>query len=255
MIKAQYTIVLKTLLDNPEAKAAIEKAMSTYPIYEKKSKEEFMPSYIPTRAQLNEKILNRYKYREIGFETVGRFLDELEISLNEIMPEYNLLFFSADQDFNIIFNVDYQKTMERTLEGSTTANATTTTQTTTTDTTDAESTGQGHAKHVESETPQGKISVPAESIDSVDYADKAAWDKSSSTATSKQTSEGSNESGSEAQSTGTTDDHETTVETTKGNFGVVSSQDLVLKYRESIINIEKMIIEDSRIQELFLQVY
>ena len=92
MIYAKYTIVLKTLLDDPETKALIDKAMSTYPLYEKRSEEKYIPSYIPTREQLNKKILDYYKYREIGFETVGRFLTELEVALNEIMPYYNQLY-------------------------------------------------------------------------------------------------------------------------------------------------------------------
>ena len=105
MILAKYTVELKTLMENEEARKMLNKAMSTYPLYSKKSKEEFAPSYIPTREELNSKILNFYKYREIAFETPGRFLDELEVALIEIMPYYNQLFFSADQDYNIIYNV------------------------------------------------------------------------------------------------------------------------------------------------------
>ena len=48
---------------------------------------------------------------------------------------------------------------------------------------------------------------------------------------------------------------ENSTETTKGNFGVVSAQDLILKYRETIINIEQMIINDERIKELFFTLY
>ena len=94
-VHAKYTVVLKTLLDNKEAKEKIEKALSSYPIYTATSKNEYIPNIIPTRSELNEKILNYYKYREIGFETFGRFVDELEIAMKEIMPYYNQLYEST----------------------------------------------------------------------------------------------------------------------------------------------------------------
>ena len=70
---AKYTVVLNRLLADPATKERIDQALSTYPLYEKKSKQEYIPAYIPTREELNAKILRHYKYREIGFETVGRF--------------------------------------------------------------------------------------------------------------------------------------------------------------------------------------
>ena len=87
------------------------------------------------------------------------------------------------------------------------------------------------------------------SIDNVNYADDASWSKTSGNSTNNETvdTNGSN------SVIGKED--ELTVETTKGNFGVVSAQDLVVKYRETIINIEQMIINDPRIQELFMLIY
>ena len=67
---AKYTVELRELLNDPLIKPKIEAALSSYPLYEKKSKEEHIPSIVPTREQLNTKLLNYYKYREIGFETL-----------------------------------------------------------------------------------------------------------------------------------------------------------------------------------------
>ena len=75
-------------MHNDEAKSKILQAMSTYPLYERKSEQEHIPSYIPTREELNNAILNYYMYREIGFETFGRFLHELKTTMEEIMPYY-----------------------------------------------------------------------------------------------------------------------------------------------------------------------
>lgn len=248
MIQARYTEVLYNLLKNDRVKQLIDQKMSTYPLYESKSNHEYgIPDIIPTREELNKKILNYYKYREIGFETVGRFLDELEISLNEIMPKYNQLFFSADQDYNIIYNVDYKRTIDRDLSGNTASN--TTSNTTDSTTTNTESTSWN--KNVSSDTPQNQLSITNKQIDSVDYANEVRWNKDDAS----QSGETSGTANSTASGTGTNKEIESTLETTKGNFGVVSAQDLIEKYRKTIINIEQMIINDPRIQELFMLIY
>lgn len=270
-IPAKYTIVLKTLMDDPEAYAAIREAMSTYPLYIGKSKKEFIPVSIPTREELNKKILSYYKYREIGFETPARFLDELETALNEIMPRYNLLFASADQDFNIIHNVDYTKTGERTQNTTNQATnqatqdttGTSATITTANDTATTHTDATAFDKHVETKTPQSAINTPAQSINDIQYADGVTWGKNESTGNVETTTAGetqtdgstTNKTTSTGTASGTVVDKETNTETIKGNFGVVSAQDLVLKFRETIINIEQMIINDPRISELFMLIY
>lgn len=248
MIPARYTEVLYNLLNNPQTKTEIDKAMSTYPLYKGTTDKEYnIPNIIPTREQLNKKILDYYRYREIGFETVGRFLEELEISLNEIMPYYNQLFFSADQDYNIIYNVDYKRTIDRDLSGNTSSN----TESNTTDSTTTTADSTSWNKRVQSDTPQNQLSITNKGIDTVDYANEVSWNKDD--AESSGTTSGN--ANSTASGTGTNKELESTIETTKGNFGVVSAQDLVKKYRELIINIEQQIINDPRIVELFMLVY
>ena len=238
IIPAQYTEVLDNLLRNDDARNAIDTAMSEYPLYE--TDESLTRTYgtaykVPTRSELNEKILNHYRYQEIGQETFGRWLFELKTALNEIMPYYNQLFYSADQDFNPIYNVDYRKT----IMGS--QNATSNTTSTGNDST----TNEEFTKSVNSKTPQDLLALDNTDIDSVNYADNADWGKASGTTTGTNTTTGN------ASSNGST----SSIETTKGNFGVVSAQDLILKYRETIINIEQQIINDPRIKELFMLIF
>lgn len=264
MIQARYTEVLYNLLNNQRVKSKIDEKMSTYPLYESKSKHEFnIPNIIPTREELNNKILNYYKYREIGFETVGRFLDELETSLKEIMPYYNQLFFSADQDYNIIYNVDYKRTIDRTNDRTNNTNTSATTENKTTTNAESKTTTNAESeswnKSVSSDTPQSQLSITNKNIDNVDYANNVNWDHTSAedsgTTTGNSSTSGTgnsstSETGKEVENT-----VEGTIETTKGNFGVTSAQDLIKKYREIIINIEQQIINDPRIQELFMLVY
>lgn len=241
IIPAKYTEVLDNLLNNEEAKVAIDEAMATYPLYEQEEKaREFGTAYhVPTRKELNNKILNYYRFREIGFETFGRFIFELKTALEEIMPKYNQLFYSADQDFNPIYNVDYEKIIGRDKTDSTISNS----NSTSTDETNATT----NTKDIASGTPQSELNVATKDIEDVTYADTASWNQNIDENTTTSNMSGNN----------TTDGSETelTKESTKGNFGVVSAQDLILKYRQTIINIEQMIINDPRIQECFMLIY
>ena len=258
-VNAQYTIVLYDLLNNPEAKAKIDEALSKYPLYEKKSIEEFKPSYIPTREQLNQKILNHYKYREIGQETFGMFLDKLQITMEEIMPFYNEMFFSADQDYNIIFNVDYKRTTDRNTTGDNSSDVTTTdnSESTMNATNTSEDTQNVNEKSVKKTAPGSDLNstYSTTQTDEVNSADEINWNKAentngnTTTNTGTTTSTGTNTS----KATGDHSEIESITETTKGNFGVVSSQDLILKYRETITNIERMII--SELSDLFMLIY
>lgn len=272
MMIAKYTEVLKNLLDEPHTKELIDNAMSSYPLYESTSEHRYgQPNIIPTREELNNAILNYYKYREIGFETVGRFIDELEISLKEIMPYYNQLFYSADQDYNMIYNVDYVKTIERekdntidTISSGTTNSTDTTNTSMDTDVSSTSSTSETlNNKNVSSDTPQGLLTIPTDSINNVQYANNVTFDQDINTtgnnSSSSTESEGSNTSTGETTSDNTANtqgnEQEDITETTKGNYGVVSAQDLITKYREQIRNITQEIINDPRISELFMLVY
>lgn len=263
IIPARYTEVLVNLLNNDEAKAKIMEAMSTYPIYERKSTEEHIPSYIPTREELNNAILNYYMYREIGFETFGRFLHELKTTMEEIMPYYNQLYFSTDQDYDLLYNVDYTReiTREREDTNTDTSEATQTSESETTSNTEGSTTAtvNSNNKNVNSKTPQSEISITAQNIDSVSYADNVSWNKDISNES------GTNESESTTNTTGSTtgtsetngqrNENESTLERVKGNYGMMSYQSLLKAYRELIINVTQQIINDPRVAELFMLVY
>ena len=253
---AKYTEVLKNLLDTPQTKELIDNAMSTYPLYVSTSKHEYgQPNIIPTREELNNKILNYYKYREIGFETVGRFIDELETALVEIMPYYNQLYYSADMDYNVIYNVDYVRTINRDKDETNNSTANGTSSSTANDSTTTQATVQNYNKHVQSDTPQSELSITNQQIDSVNYANQVDWNHT--TNTDNGTTSGNSSSSGTNRTTATVEgeEQEQTVETTKGNYGVVSAQDLIAKYRDIIINIDQQIINDPRIAELFMLVH
>lgn len=258
MIRAKYTVVLHTLMTDPQLKEQLDLALATYPLY----KADQAYDLIPTRAQLNDRLLNHYKYREIGFETIGRFLDELKITMGEIMPRYNELFKTVVTMANLpspFDNVDVVETFSEERKTNSTTDTSTGTETTSTavDTTTTTGTASSYNKHVNSKTPQDKISIPAEGIDSVNYADEAQWNKDNSTTGGSSSSDGSTTASSDSQSN-TTNEGSETVEhtyTKKGNQGVNTYAHDMNEFRTSIIDVVDQIVNDSRIRELFMLVY
>lgn len=283
---AKYTEVLKNLLDNEITKELIDIALSKYPLY----KPDKVYDLIPTREELNTKLLNHYKYREIGFETVGRFVDELEITMNEIMPYYNERFKTvvtmADLP-NPFDNVDvietYDETRTNTTSGSgtsktdasgtteTTANSSTTNKVTSTDTGTNNTSGTENNKKVHSDTPQDDLSITAKNINSVEYADSVEWDSKDNTSTTTHDNENESNSSGSSNDSGTSSNESTTESTAnseqtengttshtytkKGNQGVNTYAHDMNEFRTSIIDVVNEIITDKRIAELFMLVY
>lgn len=258
MIRAKYTVVLKSLMDDKRVKEQLDLALSQYPLY----KPEKAYDLVPTREELNTRLLNHYKYREIGFETVGMFLDELKITMGEIMPRYNELFKTVVTMANLpspFDNVDVVEKFEETKTNNSTMDSSTGTETTSTasDTTTTENDVSSNSKQVQSQTPQNHISVPASDIDSIDYADQANWGADNSNSSGSSTSAGDTSATSDTTSNTTTEGTETTTHTytKKGNQGVNTYAHDMNEFRTSIIDVVDQIVNDSRIRELFMLVY
>ena len=246
MMYAKYTVVLKNLLDDPEVKAKIDQALSHYPLYAPEKAYDL----IPKREELNKRLLNHYKYREIGCETVGRFLDELEITMGEIMPRYNELFKTVEIMAELpspFDNVDVVETFSETR----TQTGTSETATTASDTTTTENNVASDNKHVQSQTPQGQINIAAKDIDSVPYADQVDWGKDGSKSDGTSTSSGETTASGSNESTGNTEH----TYTKKGNQGVNTYAHDMNEFRTSIIDVMDQIVNDPRINELFMLVY
>lgn len=91
---AKYTTTIKTLLDN-----GYKLYLDDYPIFNENH-----------RAELNQKIIDHFYFREIGFETAELFNFHLKRMLNEIMPYYNKLYKSELLENGIDFMTDFHET-------------------------------------------------------------------------------------------------------------------------------------------------
>ena len=263
---ARYTEYLRDFMLNPDSAAALEKALSTYPLYHNDKAYDL----IPTRSELNTRLLNNYKYREIGFETFGRFLDELEITMNNIMPYYNEMFKTvvtmAELD-NPFDNTDVVETFEQTTEGQTSSERSenmegNTEASGTTETNGKENgTSEKLSKNIHTDTPQTSINIPEQRMDETMYATDVTWNREG--VTDERTNNNTVESNDTTTVTNKNDVAEqgTTKTTTThkyhkiGNQGVNTYAHDMNEFRTSIIDVVDQIINDERVNELFMLVY
>ena len=177
---------------------------------------------------MEEKITRHFYFREIGFETVGRFLFELETKLNEIMPFYNKMYETTLLEFDPLLNYQVKETYEKKVTGNTQGNA------------NSSSSGSQNEKtnNLFSDTPQGRVDFNTSS-----HVTTMAQDVGSSTS--------SNESIiTQSQSN---NDREEFVRTMEGNSGVQTFSQLVNDYRKTFLNVDMMVIDE--LNELFMRVY
>lgn len=87
-------------------KSGFKFGLEDYPIFN----EEY-------RETLNEKIINHFRYREIGQETPALFNHYLRITMIEIMPYYNQRYESQLIEFDPLNNVKMKETFKRLSDG------------------------------------------------------------------------------------------------------------------------------------------
>lgn len=237
------------------------------------------------RLALEVKILKHYYVRELCAETPGLWKLWLNNRMNEIMPYYNQLYKSAELDFNPFHDVDITKdhvgddtqernitqkqtdsaTSEQNYEGSQNSESSIYKDDKTDGTQSSNMTKSSLDKY--SDTPQGSIDGPiftnyltnARDINESDTEDKDTHSETSSTqsdeiktnSNDKTTSDQSSESSSDANETvNSTDKY---LEHITGKQGTQSYSSMLMEYRETLMNIDKMIIED--LADLFFTLY
>lgn len=248
---ANYTLYLADLLKEPKSREALYNGLNQYPLYEPAKTVDL----IPNREELNKKILNHYKYYEIGFETIGRFIDEITLTMQEIMPYYNELYKTVEtiEGIDDIFgNVDMEETYTQTQTTESSNTSVNSGKSEATEKTAGSETGSTSGKKIEATTPQDNIKS---TIDNVTYADSIEWNKVDDKNTK------SAESSSKAETTsvqGANGNIKTINEYTnkrKGNQGVNTYAHDMLEFRTLIEDITVKIINDERIANLFMNVW
>lgn len=178
------------------------------------------------RAVLNDKIIQHYLNREIGYESVDMFVHALTRRMNEVMPIYNELYKLASKDIDWLATTDVTTEIDGSAEQSATGAATGTSVT------DSDS----RSRAVTSNTPQVALSGNG------DYA-SALTDSNGQSGSTGETNENS-ESLSESSNR--------SISHTRGYSGVTAA-DLISKFRREMLNIDVLIIDD--LADLFMGVW
>ena len=236
-----HTIILNDLL-HTDFKDEIENVLNEYPIFD----EEY-------RKILNEKIINHYRFREIGFYSPDKFNYKLYVKLNEILPFYNVMYKKLLKENFDIFN-DYDPT--ETYDGTNDEIAETksndeTSSTGSNSSTDEYKKGKRETKNLESDTPQGNTSIA--SILSGGYLSKFNQaEESSSQDTTTNTGSAESKSTGIGKVNSSRDGVTNYIRKVTGYQGR-DNIELFNKYLKSLLNIDLLIIKE--LEELFFIFY
>lgn len=182
------------------------------------------PSYYDgvQRMEFEQKVIDHYYTRQIGQETVGRWLHLFRTRIREIMPYYIQLYKSQalmDAIEDPFGNVDITETFEQ------------------------ETTGQSSSQGSGSQNSDSLTKFHDTPQGTVDNLDDYLTSATKNTGNSSDSSESSSESSGTVKHTFTK----------KGNQGVNTYAHDMKEFRETFLNIDLQIINE--LKDLFLQVY
>lgn len=180
---------------------------------------EFYSEDLDAKKDFEQKFIDHYFFHEIGAETLDRWQHMLKSRLNLKMPYYKQLYESEleSKKLNFLLNKDLKETFIREVNEESQSNS--------------QSVGTGSFK--ESSLNDGVAIVNLDE--------------------GNQTTENINTSRGDVTSGGTNKHQEKTELVSQGNIGVTSTAQLLKEWREVMINLNQLIIEDC--QDLFINVY
>lgn len=165
------------------------------------------------REQFEQHFIEHFYFDEIGQETVARFKQRLKIKLNLIMPYWNKIFLADELEQRILDNYDVTETYSRTVENS------------------ASATSNNTNKNLASDTPVTRTDLNSDN----DYYSSII----------KDIGEGSSQAEGES--------NENWTRRMTGNIGVQTDADAIIKYWQSLRQIEIEIF--NQCSDLFMEVY
>lgn len=194
--------------------------LATYPIFD----EDY-------REALNEKIIRRYYMQEIAHESISLFRMFMNREMHEIMPYYNKLYESERLDIDPLNTVNLRTLA--TQEFTTNTDNTASNSATGNVTSGADSTTQAGAEALAMEYPQQQLNTNGR------YATSGTKSENATTSNSSGTEESTQES---TQTGSTVADGDSTNDTTQTGWSG-SQADLLMRYRETFLNIDVMILD------------
>ena len=251
---ANYTMTLQEINDE----TLYHWFVDDYPFYvnDEDAKKEF-----------EQKFYDYYFDREIGFETVERYLMKMKGYLNLRMPYYTLLYETILKSKNIEFllNKDLLETIKHEVKEQGTENQIGTSQVNGNDTQSSTQSSTSESSSTSSSTSTNKESAIRDGVAQATLTDGYLTSTSSGTTSGNDSTESSqNENQSTTTSSSSTghsqsesnNNRQMTEETTlisRGNIGVTSSAQLLREWRDVLIDMDELIIKD--LEFLFMKIY
>lgn len=207
---AYYTLLLKDLILK-----GFDIGLDDYPIFDE--------AY---RKILNDKIINHYGFREIGFDVPNRFKHELNTKMHEIMPYYNQLYINQNKilakelDHNTSLKEEQLKTAKSDANSSSASN----------------NSGSNKNKMVFQDTPNNELIKS--NIDELNYATNFSLNESESI------------NGINDETVSKVENSEDYVKMITGNNGTKYSIETLSLLRSNLMNIDLEIINN--LSDLFM---
>lgn len=225
---AKYTIELRKIIDLL-GRETVENWFKDYNLEDYLSIEEIdviEKLNVWSKEKLAKKIVDHYYMREIGFETIGEFSHYAKVTMQEIIESKLPLIYTNALKYDPLVNVDFIEKFSRSKND----------KSSTEGVSNSQSNSNGSGLSVNSDTPQGQISKQA--ILNGNYASNTSANENENTINDKSTSE----------QRGNLDSREEYTRHLKGNQGISSTyQALIKQYRENIVSIDKDIIHELNI--------
>lgn len=235
---SKYTTQLRWIIEQEQGKVPSSKTTRyTIDTYKKLGLSDYPIFNENYRYILNDKILDHFFFREIGFETCAQFSWYMRRTMNEIMPYYNKLYEVEsliddpmnDSDHSWKENWDYDKEDSGTISDDRTGNNI--------------NSGENHDRNVFQDTPMSLIdNSESPTISNLDYATTVTYDDATST---EENTRNENE-----LRTLDTNEHHIGYREHDEKGRRISQVDLFDKFREKFLNIDMEII--SKLENLFM---
>lgn len=200
------------------------------------------------RSVLETKILKHFYTREICEETVGLWKLRLDTKLNEIMPYYNKLYKSELLEFNPLYTANLTRTKKTDYDSNRNTSNNGTIKTTNESTGSDTNTNNNVNLDLFSDTPQGALT----GVENETYLTNARKTTNTENSNSSTTNSMSGNVTNTDNGTDALNSTENYLETVIG-FDGSSASDLLIKYRNTFLNIDTAIIED--LETLFFSLW
>lgn len=226
------------------------------------------------RPILERKIIYHFFNKEIAMETVQLWRMYLEERLNLIMPYYNQLYETTVKEYDYLADTNVTETYDsnrnrqdnKTIDstnsstGKTTSGGTDSTRFNSTETNKLDGTVTPNTKTLQSDLPQANYSgidygtVLTENTGNTQTNNTNTITQSGNTESDLSNTEDKTNSGtSKTTNAGTEKEDENFTRTKKGANGGRSINSLLMEYRQTLLNIDRMIIEE--LVDLFMLIY